>query len=363
MNNNPIPWASPFLFGNEKNLVNKALNSTWISGGEYIDKFEKLIKKKFKIKNSFLVSNGTTALHLAFLSIGLKKGDELIVPGYGYMAAANIGILMNLNVKFADVDLHTFCISLDSLKKIITKKTRAVVVTHTYGNMFETLKIKSFLKKKKIIMIEDSAEAFGCQDFKKFSGTIGDIGTFSFHATKNIVTGEGGMISTNNKFYAKKIILYRNHGVAKERYKHLVPGHNFRITNIQAALGIGQLKNFAKIQKRRMQIYKWYMTYLNLKKVKLQKITNSLFIPWTLAVTIPLKNINTNNILEKLLKKNIEIRKGFYSANRLKIYKNNATRKLKNSDYLSKNIICLPIHLYLKKNNVRYICKIFNKLT
>ena len=199
MNNNLIPWASPFLFGNEKNLVNKALNSTWISGGEYIDKFEKLIKKKFKTKNAFLVSNGTAAVHAAFLSVNLKYGDEIVAPGYGYMAAANIGNLMGLNVKFSDVDKETFCSDLKSIKKVITKETKAVVVTHTYGNMQEIFKIKSFLKKKNILLIEDAAESFGCKDLKKYAGTVGDIGTYSFHATKNIVMGEGGMVVTNNK--------------------------------------------------------------------------------------------------------------------------------------------------------------------
>jgi perosamine synthetase len=362
MNNHQISWASPFLFGNEKKLLLKALNSTWISGGKYIDQFENFIKKKFKINNAFLVSNGTTALHLAFLSVGLKKGDEIIVPGYGYMAAANIGNLMNLNVKFADVNKETYCINLQSLKKVITNKTKAVVTIHTYGNMYDIFQLKKFLKKKKIILIEDAAEAFSCQDQGKYSGTIGDIGTYSFHATKNIVTGEGGMVVTNNKIFAKKIVLYRSHGVGYERYKHLLFGHNFRITNIQAALGFGQIKNLVKIQNKRILIYKWYINFLDHNKIKLQKINNSFFVPWTLALTLNSKKKTTQYILDKLSKKNIEIRKGFYSANRLKIYKNNNYKILKNSNYLSKNIICLPIHVGLKKKDIKYICKIFNKI-
>ena len=357
-----ISWASPLLFKNEYKFVSQALKSSWISGGKYIFKFENYIKNKFKTKNAFLVSNGTTAIHAAFLSINLKYGDEIVVPGYGYMAAANIGNLMGLHVKFSDVDKETFCVSLQSIKKAITKKTRAVVVTHTYGNMQEIFQIKSFLKKQNIILVEDAAESFGCKDLKKYAGTVGDIGTYSFHATKNIVMGEGGMVVTNNKNYAKKIMLYRSHGVKQERYKHLIFGHNFRITNMQAAIGFGQIQNLSQIQKKRILIYKWYTSFLNLKKIKLQKITNSFFIPWTLALTLNSNTKKPQYILKKLLRNNIEIRKGFYSANRLKIYKNNSFTDLKNSDYLSKNIICLPLHLKLSKKDVKYICTIFNKL-
>ena len=193
---------------------------------------------------------------------------------------------MGLNVKFSDVDRETFCANLQSIKKVITKKTKAVVVTHTYGNMQEIFKIKSFLKKKNILLIEDAAESFGCKDLKKYAGTVGDIGTYSFHATKNIVMGEGGMVVTNNKNYAKKLMLYRSHGVKHERYKHLLFGHNFRITNVQAAIGCGQIQNLLKIQKKRISIYKWYTDFLDLNKIRLQKITNSSFIPWTLALTL-----------------------------------------------------------------------------
>ncbi len=357
-----ISWASSVLFKNENRFVNDALKSSWISGGKYILKFENKIKKKFKIKNAFLVSNGTAAIHAAFLAIGLNYEDEIIVPGYGYMAAANIGNLMGLKVKFSDVDKNTFCINLENLKKKISNKTKAVVVTHTYGNMQEIYKIKNFLKKKKILLIEDSAESFGCTDKDNYAGTIGDLGTYSFHATKNIVMGEGGMVVTKNKKFAENIKLFRSHGVKKERYKHLVFGHNFRITNIQAAIGCGQIENFEKIKNKRILIYNWYKYFLNNKKIKLQKISNTGFIPWTLALTLVNKLKKPKFILKKLKEKNIEIRKGFYSANRLSIYKNNSDRHLNNSNYLSRNVICLPLHLKLKKKDVKYICGEINKL-
>jgi perosamine synthetase len=359
-----IPWAKPHLFGDEKLYLNKAINSSWISGGEYILKLENLIKNKFSARYAFAVSNGTAALHLAFLAINLKIGDEIIVPGFGYMAAANIAKLMNLKVKFADVNKDTFCIDLDSLKKIVSKKTKAVVIINTYGNMHDVLLIKDFLKKKNIILIEDAAESFGTKHYGKYSGTIGEIGTFSFHATKNIVTGEGGMVVTNNKIFAEKIYMYRSHGVMKERYKHYVHGHNFRLTNLQAAIGYSQFKKIEKISCKRKLIYKWYLLYLDQSNIQLQKIPGDTdFLPWTLAVLLKNKKDIQKKLFNQLLVKGIEVRKGFYSANRLKIFNTTGLKKnIKISDFLSKNIICLPFYYKMNRKQVRYISYIFNKL-
>jgi perosamine synthetase len=364
MSQNKIPWAEPYLFGNEKFYLNKAIDSLWISGGDYILKLENLIKKKFNSKYAFAVSNGTAAINLAFLAIDLKPGDEIIVPGFGYMAAANIGRLMNLKVKFSDVNRNTFCVDLVSLKKVISAKTKAVVIINTYGNMHDVLSIKKFLKKRDIKLIEDAAESFGSKHCGMYSGTIGDIGTFSFHATKTIVTGEGGMVLTNNKNLANKISLYRSHGVMKERYKHYVHGHNFRLTNMQAAIGYGQFKHFDKIAKKRNLIYKWYLHYLDKANMHLQYIPSSTnFLPWTLALVLKSKQNLQNKYFKKLTKNGIEARKGFYSSNRMKIFNTIGLKSsIKISDYLSKNIICLPFYYKMNKEKVRYISNMFNKL-
>ena len=194
-----IPWSKPKIFGEENKLVNKAINSTWISGGEYIQKLEEQFRSFFTVKYAYLVSNGTAAIHATFLALNFKSNDEIIVPGFGYMAAANIAKLMNMKVKFADVDRDTFCVTLNNIKKLTSKKTIAVVVIHTYGNIFEIQKIKTWCKKKKIKLIEDAAEAICTRYKKKLAGTFGDVGTFSLHATKSITTGEGGLVITNNK--------------------------------------------------------------------------------------------------------------------------------------------------------------------
>ena len=356
-----IPWASPKLFSLEKKLVLDALNSNWISGGYYIDKFENSLKKYLKTKYAFLVTNGTSALHLAYLGCGLKRNDEILIPAFGYLAAANIAMLMGLKIRFVDVDKKTFCMSLENLKKKVTKNTKAVVTINTYGNMYELKKISNFLKKKNIVFIEDAAESLGSKLNNKHSGTFGDIGTFSFHATKNLTTGEGGLVITNNKKYAKKIELYRSHGVLKKRYFHIVHGHNFRLTNFQAALGIAQLSKINHIIKIRKKIYKKYLSEIKKinKKIIIQKIENNCnYVPWTFALVIDNNfNVKRDKLIKEFNKKKIETRNGFYSPNKLQIFKN--SKGLVSSDELSKKIICLPIHLNMK---ILDVIKIINRL-
>jgi perosamine synthetase len=359
---NKIPWAKPTLFGLEKKYIIKALSSSWISAGPFVLKLENLFKKKFNTKYAFAVSNGTSALHLAFLASGLKPGDEIVVPGFGYMAAANIAKLMNLKIIFSDVNKNTFCLDLENLKKVISKKTKAVVTINTYGNVHDLDKIKKYLSKKKILFVEDAAESLGSKLKNKLSGTFGDMGTFSFHATKNIVTGEGGMVITNNAKLAKNISLYRSHGVLKERYNHQVHGHNFRLTNLQAAVGVAQFQNLNKIIYKRKKIYKWYISLINKNKLLLQRINNnSNVVPWTIAIFLKKSMIaSREKIMKNLLKANIETRNGFYSADRLKIFKTN--KKLLNSNSLSKNIICLPFYYDMTKKDVNEICSKLNEL-
>lgn len=353
-----IFWAKPFLFGNEQNVAKKAIHSTWISGGPYINKFEDVIKKKFNTKFAFAVSNGTAALHAAFLAANLKPNDVILIPAYGYMAAANIAKLMHLKVEFADVCKKTFCITLDNIKKNFNNKIKAIVLINTYGNCVEITEINKFANKKGIIVIEDAAESFGSKIDNKYSGTQSTIGTFSFHATKNITTGEGGMIITSNKIIADKIKLYRNHGVFMQNYKHLLHGHNFRMTNIQAAIGYEQFKFFNIIMKRRKKIFNLYLKYLDLKDIKLQHINDNVdFIPWTIALNMENKKIDIKTLIKKMLVKGIETRNGFYSSDRLKIFN---SKKFNNSNILSNNIICLPFHLHLNQKKIKYICENFN---
>ncbi|MDC3233251.1 DegT/DnrJ/EryC1/StrS family aminotransferase [Pelagibacteraceae bacterium] len=361
-----IPWARPDFYGYEEKYVKQALKSTWISDGQYVREFERKFSKYLNLKHSISVSNGTCAIHLAFLSMGLKKGDEIIVPGFGYMAAANIALQMNLKPVFADVDPETYCVTAESIKNQITKKTKLVVITHTYGNVCDLTAIIQLLKKRKITLLEDTAESFGSTYKKKQSGTFGDIATFSFQATKTITTGEGGMIVTkkgNN--FINKIRSLRSHGVIKKRYYHVYAGHNFRLTNVQAAIGCAQLKRFSIIKKERNRIHKQYKKlFNNIEGIKIQLFKENVSpVVWTFAFSINEKIFpKRDKIIDILQKKKIETRNAFYSPCRLPLYKKYKTSHLKNSNFLSRNVICMPFYASLKNNQIEHIYNQFIKL-
>ena len=206
-----IFWAEPFKINKSKKIISKCLDKTEISGsGKYVGIFERRLTKIYK-SPVCVTSSGTTALQLALLALDLKKDTEVIIPAYGYMAAANLSKNFNFKIKFCDVSENTFCIDIEKLKKKVTSKTKVVIYIHTYGFSSEIDKISNYCKKNKIILIEDTAEAFGSLYKNRLLGTYGDLGTLSFHASKTITTGEGGAIIVNNKKYLRKIYIDFNY--------------------------------------------------------------------------------------------------------------------------------------------------------
>lgn len=352
-----IPWAQPSLFGHEYEYLKKALESSWLSGGPFVHELESLAREYSGSTHCLAVSNGTAAIHLAYLALGLKAGDEIIVPGFCYLAAANIALLMGLCPVFVDVDPETFCVTARNISEAITKKTKLIVVVHTYGNVCAMDEIMALAKCFKIPVLEDAAESFGSRYKGQQSGTIADIGTYSFHATKTITTGEGGMVLTGRKDLAEKVMLYRTHGVLGKRYWHEVPGHNFRLTNLQAALGCAQFKKIDQIFKERHRIHAAYQKAL--KDVK--GVTPQNFLPdvepvlWAFAAVLDPECFpqGRDHVMAQLAEQGIETRNGFYSANQLEIYSN--VKPIPVSDRLAKSVISLPTFPSLKDEQIKII--------
>ena len=361
-----IPWSRPDFHGNEEKYLKQAIRSSWISDGSFVKKFERDFAKYLNKKDSVTVSNCTTAIHLIYLALGLKRGDEIVLPGFGYMAAANIAIQIGLIPKFADVDIDTFCVTAENIKKVVSKKTKLIVIIHTYGNVCDLKSIISLANKISVPVLEDCAESLGSKYNNKETGTFGNFATFSFQATKTITTGEGGMIITNkDKAFLDKLRSIKSHGVIKKRYYHVYPGHNFRLTNLQAAVGCAQLKKFSKIKKERKRIYSSYQKlFKNLEGVKLQKFKSIVEpVVWTFALIIDEKIFpKRDKIIDVLKKRGIETRNGFYSPCRLPLYKKFKTSHLINSNFLSKNVICLPFFTSLKNYQIKLIFKEFQNL-
>lgn len=351
----------PIIGKDEKKFVNDCLNSNWISSkGDYIEKFEKKFSQYIKIKHSLTVSNGTAALHLALLALDLKKSDEVIVPTFTYISPVNAINYIGSRIKFIDSDLETWQINIDELKKNISRRTKAIIVPHLYGQVCNIKKISEICKKKKIFLIEDSAEAFGCYYKKKHLGTFGDISTFSFFGSKTITTGEGGMVCTNNKKLAEKVYRLKMVGVVKNRYYwHDIIGYNYRMTNICAAIGLGQLKKAKNILTKKREIFRLYKLFLNNLDIKMNKeLKNSKSSFW--LINIFLKNKKSRDNLAKYLKTNkVETRNTFNPVHKMPMYKkNNENKKYLNAQHLSDTGLSLPSGPSLKANQIKNVCNL-----
>ncbi len=226
-------------------------------GGPNIRKFSANFAKRFNVDYAIPVNSATSAISTAVAAIGLNSGDEIITPGLSYTASGTAPVLFNAIPKFVDIDLDTFCINPNSIVNSITEKTKAILCVHLLGNMCEMDKILKIAKDNNLKIIEDVAQAPGAKYKGKLAGTIGDMGIFSFQQSKNIMTGEGGMIITNNKEYAKKSRLIINHGevcfdenTAEEDLVNMI-GCNFRMTELTAALGIAQLEKLDEVNEIR----------------------------------------------------------------------------------------------------------------
>lgn len=354
-----IPWAKPDLWGNEGKYISEALESTWISGGPFVEKFEKDFAEFSNVRYALATSNGTTAVHLAYLGLGLGHGDEIIVPGFAFMAAANMALNISAQPVFADVDPDTWCMTAETIEKCITKNTRAIVPIHTYGNVCDMDPILSLGKKHGIPVIEDTAEAFTSRYKGKLAGTMGTIGTYSFQATKIITTGEGGMVTTNDENLRDKMVMHRSHGMLRKTYYwHELPGQNFRLTNLQAAMGVAQMEKLDTIIAGRKRVCSRYIELLSGQDAfKLQLFANDVdALPWAIAMELDPKAFpqGRDTVLQQMREKHVETRPGFYAASLMKhIYPNAGS--IPHSEAISKQVISLPTFPTLKDDQIDYI--------
>jgi len=296
-----IPVSIPHVSNDDINSINKVIKKGWISSdGPEVKTFEKKFSKKINRKYSIAVSNGTAALEIAVKALGIKKNDEVIIPNFTIISNALAVIKQNAKPVLVDCDLETWNMNLDEIEKRINKKTKAIIVTHIYSFSNDMDKILKICKKYKIFLIEDAAEVLGLKYKNKMCGSFGDISTFSFYANKQVTCGEGGMISTNNRRLYEKCKSLRNLCFGKiQRFNHDDIGWNYRMTNIQAVLGINQLKRLDKIVQKKMYIGNYYYNKLSKNKniyMTPPKISYSKNIYWVVGILIKKKkNISFKN--------------------------------------------------------------------
>lgn len=352
-----LPWAQPDFWGKEEEYVLNALHSTWISGGEYVDRLEREIASLFGVNYALTASNGTTALHMAFLGLELQPGDEVIIPGFAFLAAANIALHMQLKPVFADVDPDTWCVTAEEIEKRLTAKTRLIVPVHTYGNVCAMDDILALADPRGIAVVEDAAESFASKYKGRYAGAIAKHATLSFQATKTITTGEGGMTLTDDKQTYNRMALYRSHGMLKRRYWHEVAGHNFRLTNLQAAIGCAQLEKLDDIIAGRRRVHAAYAKRLDLNKgVRPQHFEPDVDpVLWAMAVSIDPAAYpqGRDRVSEQMAEVGIETRPGFYAASAMPLYE---TVPLPNSENLSRQVVSLPTYPTLTDDQIDRIC-------
>ena len=258
---NKIPIYAPNLSGNEKKYVLDCLDSTWISSkGEYINRFETAFASYIDSKHAASVCNGTVALHLALVALGIGPDDEVIVPTLTYIASVNSIVYTGAKPVFVDSLASSWQMDTEDVKRKITAKTKAILCVHLYGqacNMDELVKIA---KENNLYLIEDCAEAIGSKYKNQHVGTFGDVATFSFFGNKTITTGEGGMVTTNDETIHDRLVHFKGQGLAKHReYWHDVVGYNYRMTNICAAIGLAQLERVEEVLKRKKEIIYFFV--------------------------------------------------------------------------------------------------------
>ncbi len=287
MNTHTIPIYRPELLGNEKKYVNECLDTVWISShGRFVGEFESRFADWIGARHAVSVCNGTTALHLAMLSLGIGAGDEVIVPTLTYVAPVNAITYTGATPVFVDSTRDTWNLDPEDVRRAITPRTRAILAVHLYGQSCDMDALVAIAREHRLFLIEDCAEAIGTRWKGQHVGTFGDISTFSFFGNKTITTGEGGMVVTQQKTLDERARHYKGQGLAAYReYWHDVVGYNFRMTNIAAAIGLAQLERVDRTIERKLALADRYTQALRGLPVEIHgRHPDSLHSYWMISV-------------------------------------------------------------------------------
>lgn len=353
-----IPITKPYFDKKEEKAAVEVIRGGWHTMGPKTIELEKQFSKYVNTKYAVAVSNCTTALHLALLALGIKKGDEVIVPSFTFIASANMIPHVGATPVFVDVEWDTYNLDVEDLKKKITKKTKAIITVDQIGLASDIDEIYKIARKYKIPVIADAACAIGAKYKGKMVGELADITCFSLHPRKAISTGEGGMITTNNKKYADFANLWRNHGMSlsdMERHgskkfiyeEYLVPGFNFRITDIQAAIGVEQMKKLNKILSLRAKLAKRYTKFLsNNKYLELPLEPAYATHSWQAYLLKVRDNspVSAQDLMQKLTEDGIGVKRGIMACHLEPVYKKtHGKTKLPITEKLIHSSFCIPL--------------------
>jgi perosamine synthetase len=364
-----VPYFQPWVTDNDKKNVIKALNQRWLTNGPFLSKFETKFQNYINSKYALGVGSATHALHLSNRVLGIGPGDEVIVPTFTFAATANSVLYCGAKVVLADVDPFTFNISPESIKNLITKKTKAIIPVHYGGQSCDMDKIIKLAKSKNLSIIEDCAHSLGSKFGNSFCGTMGDVGCFSFYPTKIITTGEGGMITTNKNNLLKNLKQLRSQGMnispnqreklIQWKYDIVDLGYNYRLDEIRSSLGLSQLNRINKINKLRIKIANQYNKLLkNVKGLSLPLIKsnrNHIFHLYSIKIEKDY-SFTRDQLFHKLHKKGIGTSVQYYPLHLMSYNKNKyKISNFPNANKLKDEVLCLPIYPTMNQKQIEYV--------
>lgn len=361
----------------EWKTVNQVIQNRWLTMGEMVCKLERAFARFLGVRHAFAVSSGTAALHLALRALGIKAGDEVLVPSLSFVASSNAVLYVGAKPVFVDIsNLSDFNLSYHDLQKKITNKTKAIMVVHYGGYVADMHRIKKIARQHNLFVVEDAAHAIGARFGSRMAGGIGDIGCFSFFSNKNMATGEGGMIVTNDEKFAKKIRLLRSHGMTSmtwdrhmgHAYSYDVTelGYNYRMTEINAALGIEQLRKLRTSNRKRKSLTKIYIQ--NLQGTKglgipfLDYPRDSAFHLFPILLD---QDVDRGKFMEMLRRKRIQTSIHYPPIHGFSYYQKSlrtSRNKLPFTECVGGQEVTLPLHPLLKKEDILFVCHQIKKV-
>jgi perosamine synthetase len=362
MNMKNIPIYAPDLNGNEKKYVNECIDTSWISSrGRFVSEFEREFSKRINVEHATAVSNGTVALHLALVALGIGPGDEVIVPTLTYIASVNAITYTGATPVFCDSVASSWQMDSVDVERRITSKTRAILPVHLYGQSCDVEALMSLARKHDLFVIEDCAEAFGTMYKGKHVGVFGDISTFSFFGNKTITTGEGGMVVSNDKTLIERARHLKGQGLASHmEYWHDVVGYNYRMTNIQAAIGLAQLERSDQFISNKRAIAESYKKQLSDLPLTLHSEQPDTFHSYWM-VSVLVEDAKLRDPLREYLKSHgIETRPLFYPVHTMPMHSKNY-HKFPVAENLAWRGINLPSWPGLSDEQVSIICKVIKE--
>lgn len=356
-----IPIAKPFIGDEEIEEVVNVLKSGFIAQGPKVAEFEGMFADYIGTSHAIATSSGTTALHVALLSAGIGKGDEVITTPFSFAATANSILYVNAKPVFVDIDPKTYNIDPEKIEEAITDKTKVIMPVHLYGQPADMDSINKIAKVHDLKVIEDAAQAHGAIYKDKKVGNLGDMACFSFYPTKNITTSEGGIITTNNNEFDHDARALRAHGES-ERYEHVILGYNFRMTDISAAIGVAQLKKLESFNEKRIKNAEYLTDHINniegIQPPFIQKDVKHVFHQYTIRVSK-----NRDKLIEFLnnngIGTGIHYPKPIYAQ---KLYEDLGFKAdCKEAEKAAREVISIPVHPGLNEEDLENIVSVLEK--